>query len=79
MDFPHTLSTFDETIPSMYNQVRLYIEGITMGAPKRILTLTFREQRLVIQGLLEGRNELVQENTCSDIFDDLIIKLYENK
>ena len=50
-----------------------------MKAPKRILTLTTPELRLVIQGILEVRNELVLENKCFDIFDDLIIRLYSGK
>ena len=50
-----------------------------MKAPKRIVTLTPQQQRFVIQGLIEVRNELIKECKCSNIFDDLFIKLYGDK
>lgn len=50
-----------------------------MKAPKRIVTLTPQEHRFVIQGLIEVRNELIKEGKCSNIFDDLLIKLQRSK
>lgn len=50
-----------------------------MRAPKRIVTLTSQEHRLVIQSLIEIRNELVKEGKCSRIFDDILIKFTRQK
>ena len=50
-----------------------------MKAPKRIVTLTPQEQKFIIQGLLEVRNELIREGKCSNIFDDLLIKILNAK
>ena len=75
MDFPHTRSTFDETIPSMYNQNRLYVGGITMCAPKRILTLSAHDYKKLLRFILEYRNELMQENRNANIYDDIFFKL----
>ena len=50
-----------------------------MSAPKRIVTLTSQEHRLVIQSLIEIRNELVKEGKCSSIFDDILIKIHKAK
>ena len=50
-----------------------------MKAPKRIVTLTPQEHRLVIQGLIEARNELITEGKCSNIFDDILIKIHKAK
>ena len=46
-----------------------------MKAPKRIVTLTPQEQRFIIQGLIEVRNELINESKSANIYDDLIFKL----
>ena len=69
------LSTFDEIIPPVYNQIRLYTGGITMSAPKRILSLSGQDYKILIRCILEYRNELIQEKECATIYDDLIIKL----
>jgi len=50
-----------------------------MKAPKRILMLTPQEHRLLIQGLIELRNELIKEGECSNLFDDLLIKIHNAK
>ena len=50
-----------------------------MKVPKRIVTLTPQEHRLVIQGLIEARNELIKEGKCSNIFDDILIKIHKAK
>ena len=46
-----------------------------MKAPKRIVVLTPKEHRIIIQGLVEVRNELIREGKCFNIFDDLIVKI----
>ena len=50
-----------------------------MKAPKRIITLTPQEHRLVIQSLIEAQNELIKEGKCSNIFDDILIKIHKAK
>ena len=50
-----------------------------MKAPKRVVTLTPQEHKLVIQGLIEVRNTLIAESKCSNIFDDILIKMYKAK
>ena len=50
-----------------------------MKAPKRVVSLTPQEHKLVIQGLIEVRNTLIAESKCSNIFDDILIKMYKAK
>lgn len=50
-----------------------------MKAPKIIVTLTSHEYRFVIQSLIEIRNELIKDGKCSDIFNDLLIKIHKAK
>jgi len=75
MDYLPIPSTFDEIIPPVYNQIRLYIGGITMCAPKRILSLSRQDYKILLRCILEYRNELIQKKECATIYDDLIIKL----
>ena len=46
-----------------------------MKAPKRVLTLTTAEHRLMIRGLLQFRNKLIDQGRYTDAVDELLIKL----
>ena len=46
-----------------------------MKAPKRVLTLTNAEHRLMIRGLLQFRNKLIAQGRYTDAVDELLIKL----
>ena len=46
-----------------------------MKAPKRVLTLTTAEHRLMIRGLLPFRNTLLAQGRYTDAVDELLIKL----
>ena len=50
-----------------------------MKAPKRVLTLTTPEHRLMIHGLLRWRNKLLAQGRYTDAVDELIIKLQKRK
>jgi hypothetical protein len=46
-----------------------------MKAPKRVLTLTTAEHRLMLRGLLQFRNKLIDQGRYTDAVDELIVKL----
>ena len=46
-----------------------------MKAPKRLLALTTAEHRLMIRGLLQFRNKLIDQGRYTDAVDELLIKL----
>ena len=46
-----------------------------MKAPKRVLTITTAEHRLMIRGLLQLRNKLIDQGRYTDAVDELLIKL----
>ena len=46
-----------------------------MSAPKRILSLSGQDYKILLRCILEYRNEIMQDNQCATIYDDLIIKL----
>ena len=46
-----------------------------MKAPKRVLALTTAEHRLMIRGLLQFRNKLIDQGRYTDAIDELLIKL----
>ena len=50
-----------------------------MKAPKRVLTLTTAENRLMIQSLLQWRNKLLAQGRYTDAVDELLIKLQKRK
>ena len=50
-----------------------------MKAPKRVLTLTAAEHRLMIRGLLQFRNKLIDQGRYTDAVDELLIKLQSRK
>ena len=50
-----------------------------MKAPKRVLTLTTAEHRLMIQGLIQWRNKLLAQGRYTDAVDELLIKLQKRK
>lgn len=50
-----------------------------MKAPKRVLTLTTAEYRLMIRGLLQFRNKLIDQGRYTDAVDELLIKLQSRK
>lgn len=50
-----------------------------MKAPKRVLTLTTAEHRLMICGLLQFRNKLIDQGRYTDAVDELLIKLENRK
>ena len=47
-----------------------------MKTPKRVLTLTTAEHRLMIRGLLQFRNNLVDQGRHTDAVDVLLVKLH---
>ena len=50
-----------------------------MKAPKRVLTLTSAEHRLMVHGLLQWRNKLLTQGRYTDAVDELLIKLQKRK
>lgn len=50
-----------------------------MKAPKRVLTLTTAEHRLMIRGLLQFRNKLIDQGRYTDAVDELLVKLQSRK
>jgi len=50
-----------------------------MKAPKRVLTLTIAEHRMMIRGLLQFRNKLIAQGRYTDAVDELLIKLQSRK
>ena len=50
-----------------------------MKAPKRVLTLTIAEHRMMIRGLLQFRNKLIDQGRYTDAVDELLIKLQSRK
>ena len=50
-----------------------------MKGPKRVLTLTIAEHRLMIRGLLQFRNKLIDQGRYTDAVDELLIKLQSRK
>ena len=50
-----------------------------MKEPKRILALTTAEHRLMIRGLLQFRNKLINQRRYTDAVDELLIKLQRKK
>lgn len=50
-----------------------------MKQPKRVLTLTAAEYRLMIHGLLHFRNKLIQHGKYADPVNELLIKLQKPK
>ena len=50
-----------------------------MKVPKRVLTLSTAEHRLMIRGLLQFRNKLIDQGRYTDAVDELLIKLQSRK
>ncbi len=48
-----------------------------MRAPKRILTLTGEEYRLMLRGLIQFRNALIEQGRYADAVDELLIKIHK--
>ena len=46
-----------------------------MKSPKRVLALTTAEHRLMLCGLLQFRNKLIDQGRYTDAVDELIVKL----
>lgn len=46
-----------------------------MRAPKRYLSLTADEYRLLRDALLRFRNRLLSKGSCADAVDELLIKI----
>lgn len=46
-----------------------------MRQPKRILVLSMSEYRLLLYGLIDFRNKLIQQGRYTDAMDELLIKL----
>lgn len=47
-----------------------------MKEPKRILSLDSAEYRLMLHGMLQFRNKLLEQGRCPDAVNELLIKLY---
>ena len=50
-----------------------------MREPKRILTLTQAEYRLIIYGLLQWRNDLLEQGKHTDPIDEFLVKINKAK
>ena len=50
-----------------------------MKEPKRVFTLTTAEHRMMIRGLLQFRNKLIDQGRCTDAVDELLIKLQKKQ
>lgn len=48
-----------------------------MKRPKRVLVLGISEYRLMIHGLIQFRNKLIQQGRYPDAIDELLIKLHK--
>jgi len=46
-----------------------------MSPPKRIVVLNSAEYRLMLYGLVQFRNKLIQQGRYTDAVDELLIKL----
>ena len=50
-----------------------------MKEPKRILSLSQAEYRLIMYGLLQWRNELLEQGKHTDAIDEFLIKMNKAK
>ena len=50
-----------------------------MREPKRILTMSPAEYRLIIYGLIQWRNDLLEEGKHTDAIDEFLLKLNKAK
>lgn len=50
-----------------------------MKSPKRVLALTTAEHRLMLRGLLQFRNKLIDQDRYTDAVDELIVKLQRKR
>ena len=50
-----------------------------MREPKRILTLTQAEYRLIIYSLLQWRNDLLEQGRHTDPIDEFLVKINKAK
>ena len=50
-----------------------------MSPPKRIVVLNSAEYRLMLYGLVQFRNKLIQQGRYTDAVDELLIKLQKAK
>ena len=50
-----------------------------MREPKRILTLTQAEYRLIIYGLVQWRNDLLEQGRYTDAIDEFLVKMSKAK
>ena len=50
-----------------------------MMQSKRIVVLTPAEYRLMLYGLVQFRNKLIQQGRYTDAIDEMLIKLYKVK
>ena len=50
-----------------------------MRNPKYHFYLTYDERRTIINRLIELRNNLISQGRCTDIIDELLIKLAKSK
>lgn len=50
-----------------------------MKLPKRVLALTTTEHHLMIRGLLQFRNKLIDQGRYTDAVDELLIKLQKKQ
>ena len=50
-----------------------------MKSPKRVLALTTAEHRLMLRGLLQFRNKLIDQGRYTDAVDELIVKLQRKR
>ena len=46
-----------------------------MKQPKRVLVLSVSEYRILLYGLIDFRNKLIQQGRYTDAIDELLIKL----
>ena len=46
-----------------------------MKEPKRILIMTQAEYRMIIYGLLQWRNDLLEQGKYTDAIDEFLIKM----
>ena len=50
-----------------------------MKEPKRILIMTQAEYRMIIYGLLQWRNDLLEQGKYTDAIDEFLIKMNKAK
>ena len=48
-----------------------------MASDKKVVTLEEREQRLMVRGLTDYRNDAIREGMPTDDIDDLILKVID--